>query len=90
MSALRGPQHGGSGWADDGRGAHSRRSAFGDAYGADGASDDDDARKYRGDKPPRLDAVNTAPGRVSDRQVRPSPPIGMRPHASRVAVARRR
>ena len=85
-AALRGPQLGGSGWvSEEGRGgAHPRRSVFADSHGGDGEPPaDDDSHKYRGDKPSRLDAVNTtAPGRVSDRQARPVP-------AARAAQSRR-
>ena len=73
-AALRGPQHGGSGWVSEEGRAHPRRSAFADSHGGEGeAGADEDSRKYRGDKPQRLDAISTAPGRVSDRQARPIP-----------------
>lgn len=68
MSAPRA----GSGWlgADEGR-AHARRSAHDSALASDGASPaEDDARKHRGGRSQRPESIVTAPGRLSDRQVR--------------------
>jgi hypothetical protein len=68
MSASRA----GSGWlgADEGR-AHARRSAHDSALASDGASPaEDDARKHRGGRSQRPESIVTAPGRLSDRQVR--------------------
>ena len=72
-AAFRGPQHGGSGWVSEEGRAHSRRSAYAESHGEGEAAADEDSHKYRGDKPQRLDAISTAPGRVSDRQARPFP-----------------